>query len=238
MKIYVIVRTRDSAYFIERFCSSYSWADKILVADGGSLDNTIQLASQFSNVEVKSFNEKVYRGDTWRNPHGKHINFLIDWAESEEADWIIFDDVDCVPNYKLKEDFMYPFELANSSEKDFIQVNRVYIYKDSLYFEKLTSPIIDGVVHLFKPSLWAWRAGCGYGFKEKDPFKQNLNFKIKNAVELYPPFCLLHYFYPNDEYMKNKIDFYNAIYDFGDAKVRDPKIYGGQRLPLEEWMRE
>jgi len=96
MNITVICRTRDEARNIGMFCKSYAWADQILIADGGSKDNTIQIARRFSNVKVRKFSERISKtdGELWRNPHGRHINFMIDWAESSEADWIIFDDAD------------------------------------------------------------------------------------------------------------------------------------------------
>lgn len=242
MKIITIARTRDSADFIDRFCQSYYWVDQVLIADGGSSDDSKKRASQYPNVTVKDFSEKVYRGDTWRNPHGRHINFLIKWAEEEGADWIIFDDVDCVPNFLIKDEFNMIFNDAEEDGNEFIFANRAYIYGEYQYFEKLTKPtvLIGQYENEWIPSLWAWKANMGFAAKENDPFKHEFN-KIPtqhSRLELYPPYCLLHYFYPNDEYMRKKLEFYNKIYDFGTARVRDPKEYGGQLLPLEGWMKE
>jgi len=72
-----LVRTKNEERNIERFCFSYSLADAVLVADGGSTDNTIEIANSFHNVKVKHYKEKLIRNELWRNPHGKHINFYL-----------------------------------------------------------------------------------------------------------------------------------------------------------------
>ena len=88
MKIVATCRTLNEEKNIERFCMSYTWVDKVLIADGGSTDRTKEIANLFYNVEVRDFSERVERNGVWRNPHGKHINFLIDWAKEEGA-WIV-----------------------------------------------------------------------------------------------------------------------------------------------------
>ena len=239
MKIIVIARTRNEELNIERFCSSYTWADKILVADGGSDDKTKELASKFSNVEIRDFTEKVWKNKTSRNPHGKHINFLIRWAEDEGADWIIFDDVDCVPNYLIKQDHRQIFEDVEDSGAEFILANRVYIYGTNRYFEKLTCPaVVKGKYeNKWIPSLWAWKANKGFAATEIDPFKHEFNKKPSESPrkELYPPYCLLHYFYPTDVYMKLKLAFYRSIYT---PNILDPINFGGRLLAMEEWMKQ
>lgn len=230
MKIVVIVRTRDSELFINRFCQNYQWADLILIADGGSKDKTKELASIYPNVDIEDFTQKIYSpdGKTWRNPHGKHINFLRDWAESLYPEWIIFDDVDCVPNYKVKEDYEKLFE----TQKDFILLNRIYMLGKDRYFEKLTKPYGEWV-----GGLWAWRAGLGFRADESDPMVHAFNMKYESVAKTYlPPYCLLHYFYPSDEYMQKKLKFYRDVGEQLNAK--DPREGGGRLFLLEDWMRE
>ena len=240
MNIIVIARTRNEELNIQRFCESYYWANKILIADGGSEDKTKEIAGKFPNVEIRDFTEKVWRHKIWRNPHGKHINFMVDWAEDENADWIIFDDVDCIPNFHIRSECYKIFEEAEEAGAEFILANRAYIYRDDRYFKDLTCPrtLAGTYDNEWIPSLWAWKANLGFRASEDNPFKHEF---IKRPTdyprkELYPPYSLLHYFYPTDEYMQRKINFYDKIYDFGNAHVRDPKEYGGQLLPLEAWM--
>ena len=54
-KIVVIVRTRDEKLRIGKFCESYEDADLIIVGDGGSLDNTKEIAEGFDNTLVLDF---------------------------------------------------------------------------------------------------------------------------------------------------------------------------------------
>ncbi len=229
MKIIVTVRTRNEAERIERFIMSYQWADKILIADGGSEDNTLTLCQGLPKTEVRKFLDRVPSddGEVWRNPHGRHINFLIDWAEEEGADWIIFDDCDCIPNYALKAEGRSILEKSS----DYVMVNRVYFYKEESYFEELTKPTKD-----WTPSLWAWRANKDIRAKEESGWEHYIDIHLEGLRrgDIKPPFCLLHYFYPDDEFMQSKMDFYEHM----RPTIRDPKDYGGKLLPLEEWMRE
>jgi glycosyltransferase involved in cell wall biosynthesis len=82
MKIVATVRTLNEESNIRKFCESYSqFADSILIADGGSTDNTVLLASEYSKVDVDYFMDVVEcDGGFFRNPDGPHIQFLIDWA--------------------------------------------------------------------------------------------------------------------------------------------------------------
>jgi hypothetical protein len=46
-RIFVVVRTRDEERRIAQFCEAYKDADMILVADGGSVDKTKEIASRY-----------------------------------------------------------------------------------------------------------------------------------------------------------------------------------------------
>lgn len=127
MNIVVIARTRNEERNISRFCHAYSWADTIIVADGGSTDRTVSLAHRFQNVTIRRYPERVKKlnSDEWRNPHGRHINYMIHEAEKLDADWIIFDDVDCFPTHYLRSNARRWIE---STDKQFLFVNRIYAY--------------------------------------------------------------------------------------------------------------
>lgn len=224
MKIIVIVRTRNEEANIDRFCRSYTWADEILVADGGSTDNTVEIVRSFDNTRLYHYPEKVWSkdGQVWGNPTTKHINFLIDHAKQHEADWIIFDDCDCVPNKYLKESGR---EILRLSRDAVVMVNRIYVYRNDRYFEGLTKP--DGT---FTPSLWAWRNTANVyadGVKEWD-----FGMHIEGSIQkLWPPYALLHYFYPSDEAYQSKMEFYKHEI----PEIKDPKEYGGRIIPLPDW---
>jgi glycosyltransferase involved in cell wall biosynthesis len=229
MKIMVLVRTRNEEQNIERFCLSYPWADKILVADGGSTDNTKEIAKSFYNVEVKDFTERIERNGLWRNPHGKHINFLIDWAEREKADWVIFDDCDCVPNFKLKSNIRSIIEETSQWYKNFIYVTRLYVWGRNKYFEKMS--VQKGK---YTPSLYAWRVSH-LRAKEDDPWSHSFSYD-PNAGEietLMPPFCLLHYFALSEEVETKKREFYINIEQY-PGLLPHHQTYGNP-VKLPEW---
>ena len=102
-KIIVIGRTLNEADNIDRFCANYGFADKILITDGGSTDATVELATQFDNVEVKDVSHlRSEINGVVITPESTQTNILIKWAKEEGADWIIRDDVDCWPNTFLR----------------------------------------------------------------------------------------------------------------------------------------
>jgi len=103
MKIVVIARTRNEARNVGFFINSYQWVDQILIADGGSTDKTVLLASNAPKTLVRKFDKRIeLENGYWKNPAGEHLNFLIDWAEEEGANIIIHDDVDSRPTAPLR----------------------------------------------------------------------------------------------------------------------------------------
>lgn len=220
-KIVVTVRTKNEALNIERFCECYQWADSILVADGGSEDNTIDLALQFPNVKVIQFPWKIVvneKSELWRNPHGKHINLLIWAAKLEQADWIVFDDCDCVPNTVLQNDAR---DILAVSSYPAVFAYRVYIKGEDQYFPNANKP---------GQSIWAWRREVDIEAKDTD-----MNHEIvgipKEGTKLEFPYALLHYFYPSEEVMNKKLELYRSY----NPSVNHPSTFLGGLEKLPEW---
>lgn len=227
MKIIVICRTLNEERNIEQFCRCYQWADQIVIADAWSEDNTVSIALRFPNVWTYKFAPVVYKNDTYRSPHGEHLNYLIDIAEDYGADWIIHDDCDCVPTKQLQD---HGRHLIENCERDFIYAVRAYMYKDEGYASKMSREN-----NQWQPSLWAWRAHNGFLFSEDDPFVHTFDEPEKqNIWKLAPPMALLHYPWPDEQTIQRKVDFYTKIYD---RKTARPESYMGKVLPLEWWMR-
>lgn len=237
MKIVVIARTRNEEENIGRFCQAYQWADKILVADGGSRDKTKEIALTFPNVEVRDYEVFIQMDNgIIRTPHGSHLNFLLDWAFiEEEADWIICDDCDCFPNYEVKNNAR---SLMESTDKDYIYITRLYLWKNDGHFPKLSKPYGDDYV----PSIWAWRRGTYLRFRadrvNSHESHQELSFTPPSAhiLNLMPPYVLLHCPWQTEEMVERKLAFYRLS---GQIKnMQHPLHFGGSLEPLPEWAKE
>jgi len=228
MKIVVVVRTKNETRNIARFCVAYKeCADLVLVADGGSEDDTVSIARRFENVKVRHFKERLeFPGGLWRNPHGKHMNFMFDWAIEEGANWIIYDDCDSVPTAALKENIR---SIMTSAAYPILCADRLYIWGKDKYFPGLNKP--------WTPP-YAWKPEAGIVACEEKPLRcQLLNIPPRDErVTLQPPLCCLHYFCPDRETAQAKVDFYRAI---GEQKnAEHPRVFGGPLEDLPEWAHE
>lgn len=237
MKIVVIARTRNESRNIERFCSAYQWADRILIADGKSEDDTVLLAQRFNNVSTRPFWQMVMMDNgVIRTPHGEHLNFLIDWAIDVGADWIIHDDVDCFPNYLVKRDVRNLIGI-HADYFDFIYLTRLYLYKDQGHFPKMAQPIKRGK---WEQGLWAWSSRSGFRFRENIPVTEHQQpvWDIPNEKihRIEPPYCLLHCPWQDDEMIERKLSFYRKSGEV--PNMRHPMETGLSLEPLPEWARE
>jgi len=227
--IIVVVRTKDEALNIGRFCTVYrDCVDLILVADGGSEDDTIAIAKCFKNTKVRQFTERIeYPGGIWRNPHGKHMNFMFDWAVEEGADWIIFDDCDCVPTIALQQNLR---DIMANAAYPSLFLYRMYVWGSDEYFPRMNDP---------GKSIYAWKPETGIVACEKDPIIHRLlNMPSETErVILEPPFCCLHYFSPNEEIIKAKMNFYR-ITRGETSTASHPLQFGGELEDLPEWAHE
>lgn len=219
--IIATVRTRDEKRNIGRFCEAYQGiADKILVADGGSEDETIEIASSFPKVEIRDFEERTQLKDGhWRNNDSDHINFLISWANEYSPDWIIHDDCDCAPNYLLRQDAR---GILTKTKHNLVRAARIYLWGTDQHFPHMAKGK-DKESLDWSTSLWAWRpeiklltvaAGPAYTLK--------FGAVPRSILELAPPLCLMHYSWDDEDIVEEKVKIY-----------RDSGLIPGQLHPLE-----
>lgn len=240
INICVCVRTRDEEKRIAQFCESYKDADIILVADGGSVDRTKEIASQYSNVVVGDYPGRIpMQNGYWRNNDSDHANWLFRWAYSLHPDWIIYDDCDCRPNTYLREDYR---DIFSGTGNDVVMAVRMYLWGGDKHFPHMSKP---GTSHAdFETSLWAWRGGVDLWTVNAPPA---YTFKIGNkdikdfrndakTLELFPPYCLIHYSWDDPERVKEKIKIYR---DSGlIPNMQHPLDFAGPPEDLPEWVRE
>ena len=229
VKIVAVTKTLNEERNIENFCRGYDFADAILVADGGSTDRTVELAQRFDNVEVRNFPLRIEMpGDPagFMNPEPQHINFVIDWAIEEKADWICLDGADCWPNPRLR---LEARTIVEEVTEPMIYVYRLYIWGQDQYFPKYNKS---------GQSLWAWRPEI-VNIRSDEPRGRISCFNtpmvgMKGPRQtLKPPYVCLHYFCPDEETVQMKMARYAA---WGYPQVHQLKSIYAPPEPLPEWV--
>lgn len=239
MKIIVLVRTLNEEHRIAQFCKSYEGADMILVADGGSEDRTVEIASEFPNVYLSYYDKRVeLEKGYWRNNDSDHTNFLISLSKEFDPDWVIFDDCDCRPNYLLKGQYR---QILESTKANVVMAVRVFLWGKHNYLPGLSSPLGEPKG---QASLWAWRGKLDLWTVDVPPA---FTFRIGNkhikdfrtdmkTLELLYPYCLLHYSWDDPVRVEKKVKYYRES-GFIPGQLH-PLDYGSPVKPLEEFMHE
>lgn len=208
MRIYIIARALNEERHITRFLRGYEWADKIMISDGGSSDNTVRIARRHPKVEVRKFRRRVKCPENhtlWMNPESAHFNHLINWLHEDELpDWVVYDDVDCVPTETLRKLARDVFGMQTDRVHQLLAY-RLYLWGRSHYFPQLNE---------VGQSLWAWRPDkMDLRGDETDPFQiafLNYDETPEHKYFLNAPLCLLHDGWPDEHAVQEKMRRYAA----------------------------
>lgn len=224
-RLIVINRTLNEIRNIERFCQNYSFADKILITDGGSTDGTVEAARKFANVEVRDVSHLQIEIDGYGviTPESNQTNIGVAWAKEEGADWIIKDECDCWPNSHLRHEARRILETVDQPS---VFVYRLYLWMEDEYFPRMNRS---------GQSLWAWRPDTVNVYADESrPFAAGLRgLPPKNErANLELPYACLHHFCPDYETFKHKLAYKKAM---GKNWVYPPdSIYvPAEKLPEE-----
>jgi len=230
MKIVVAVRCYNEEKNIERFMRGYDFADMIVVSDGGSTDNSVEMLKKYPKVKLLHFTEQeTVDGQTW-NPDAPHMNFVLDAAKELKPDWIIFDDMDDVPTFTLRQEARAIFKYAHMFQYHQINTFRLYLWGDDKYF-----PYMNRDFHEDYRSLWAWRPDVVDIYADMSVRHGTLLGLADESVtmKLKPPYCLLHKSYgPDTIYAKLKR--YNAL----GLPMLHPLETNGELRDLPDWAQE
>lgn len=229
MKIVLALNVLNEEKNIARILSAYNgWVDKTIIVDGGSTDKTIEIANGFDGVHIMHYPAYGTALDgSMLNNITEQVKYLIDWADDLNADWIVYDDCDCVPNYLLREQGKYHIENSTFTT---IFVPRLYIYGQDKYFPNMTMDINGKYI----PSLWAWNASYALEFEDSLRHLTIKNLPNHARTEIYPPYCLLHYFAPDEETIQRKMEMQRKLVGHD---VQHPLQFGGKLEDLPEWAR-
>lgn len=92
--ISVLIIVKNEADVIEGALRSAEFADEVVLVDGGSTDQTLEIAKKFKNVRVSNF-----EGDGW----DKRRNYALNEAK---GDWVFYLDADERITDSLKEEVL------------------------------------------------------------------------------------------------------------------------------------
>lgn len=224
MRIVVAARCYNESRNIDRFMRGYDFADEIVVSDGGSRDDSVSKLQKYKKVHLFHYEEfEVVNGQRW-NPDSGHMNFVLNLAKTFEPDWLIFDDMDCVPNSHLRENARNLFSIA---QFDYNQINafRLYLWGETKFF-----PEMNKNFHSDYKSLWAWRPKEINIYADPNVRHGTLVNVQSNYYGLDIPYCLLHKSW-NPKTVDRKIKRYNAL----GLPMNHPLQFAGEPMPLPEW---
>lgn len=225
MKIVVAVRCYNEEHHIDRFMQGYSFADHIVVSDGGSTDDSVSILKGYQSDKLTLLHythKETVQGETWNEDAG-HMNFVLDAAKELEPNWLIFDDMDCVPNRFLRDNARSILEKADSPQ---VNAFRLYLWGDTgKYFPKMNDNF-----NLLYTSLWAWNP-------EKVNIRADVNLRHGTLFGLHPepyrlrpPAVLLHKsWYPNT--IRAKVRRYNKL----GLPMQHPFEFAGELADLPEY---
>lgn len=227
MKIVVAARCFNEEKNISRFMTGYSFADEIVISDGGSTDDSLKILSRYPKATVVHFKNQInMSGQLW-NPENQHINSLLKTAKSMSPDWIILDDMDDVPNYALRQSAR---KILEENKNDEIQFSafRLYMWGDDQYFPYMNRNFDP----LFK-SLWAWQPSKADIRANESKFDASIIGIPPSKHGIDVPMCLLHKSWHPDT-IAEKIKRYKDV----GIEMQHPMDFAGKPEPLPEWARE
>lgn len=225
MNIVVAVRCLNEIDNIERFVRGYDFADTIVVSDGGSTDGSVEFLCQWPKVQVFHYDQFLEREGVRFNPDNPHINFVLNKAKEFDPDWLIFDDIDDVPNYLLREQAK---DILEKCQQPQVNAFRLYLWNETMYFPQMSGKFAD----VFK-SLWAWKPKEIDIHADESTWHGTIVGTTPNNLGLDIPLCLLHKSW-DERTIEQKIKRYKLF----DIAFGHPMSFAGEAIPLPDYAHE
>jgi glycosyltransferase involved in cell wall biosynthesis len=114
-RVWIYTVCYNEAHFVKNFLSGYAGAERIVVYDNYSTDNTVELLGQDSRVEIRMLNTEGKLRDDLHMDIKNHS-----WKEARgKADWVLTVDFDEIFNRCIQENGKAKFDL------DFREVSKL-----------------------------------------------------------------------------------------------------------------
>jgi glycosyltransferase involved in cell wall biosynthesis len=226
VNIVVAVRCLNEEKNIERFLHGYDFADSIVVSDGGSTDDSLNLLSKNKKVIIHNYDvvEKFPTGCSW-NPDNPHINFVLEKAKKLSPDWLILDDMDDVPTYTLRRNARKVLEHTSKSQ---VNAFRLYMWGDREFFPYMNRDFDKDYL-----ALWAWRPDELDIYADEQKHHATYRGISSDYEELKVPMALLHKSWHPDT-IDDKVKWYNSV----GIKTSHPFNFAGKPKRLPPWAKE
>lgn len=228
MNIVVAVRCYNEQKHLHNFLRGYGFANHIVISDGGSTDDSLKIIKSYPydypKVHLLNYgHQETVNGETWNEDSG-HMNFVLDAAKELKPDVLIFDDLDCNPNWLLRDCARYIL----GENKNSVQFNafRLYLWGDTGKFFPKMNNYFDSLY----TSLWAWRPSEIDIHADPSVRHGTLVGLDPNPYRIERPFCLLHRsWYPDT--IDAKVERYNKL----GLPMEHPFKFAGELETLPEW---
>ena len=170
MKIYIYAIAKNEEKFAKRFMDSVKDADKVIVCDTGSTDNTINILKE-NGAEVHEIQVSPFRFDLARN---------MALLECQDADVVIALDLDEVMCDGWREKIEKNWKLG---ETNMLKYRMVFGWKDK---EQTIPNITVWGVKIHCPKSWIWVDPINENLLLREGFKENVINLDEHLMVHYP----------------------------------------------------